>query len=117
MNSTVDMMVNAYAQIGFMALFCIVVLALIIWYFTKGRKDARADRDKLVKEQTRGNQLIENCTAVINNNSKVIELNTRTRLDEKESLDRLGERIENHGKQLDTLLTNQTVCMDRQNRK
>lgn len=117
MESMMDTAANVYMQTGFIGLFCIVVLFLVVWYFTKGRKESRQERDKLVKEQARGNQLIENCTAVINNNTKVIEQNTQTRLAEMSCIQKLDERLTRQGGQLDRLETNQTVCMDRQIRK
>lgn len=117
MESMMDTAVNVYMQTGFIGLFCIVTLFLVVWYFTKGRKETRKERDKLINEQARGNQLIENCTAVINNNTKVIEQNTRTRLTEMTYIQKLDERLTRQGGQLDRIETNQTVCMDRQIRK
>jgi len=75
------------------------------------------ERDKLVREQARVSTVIENCTAVIQNNTRVIEATTQARLDVKEDFSRFSERMVRHGEQLDCILSNQRVCLDRQIRK
>ena len=49
--------------------------------------------------------------------SEVIRANAATQHEVRIGIDRIDERMLRHGEQLDTLLTNQTVCMDRQTRK
>jgi hypothetical protein len=54
---------------------------------------------------------------VIANNTAVIEANTLQRQNEKKCLERMDDRMVRHGEQLDELLSNQRICMDRQERK
>jgi hypothetical protein len=68
-------------------------------------------------EYARTGKILENNTAAINNNTAVIEANTQQWQDEKRRLEALAERMCRHGEQLDELILNQKVCMDRQTRK
>jgi flagellar basal body-associated protein FliL len=117
MEETLSGLTNMYLQTGFMGMFFIVVMMLVIWYFTKGRKQVADEKEKLIREQARISAVIDNNTSVINNNTEVIKINTQTRLDEKECLKRMDDRMERHGDQHDEMLRNQTVLLDRQNRK
>lgn len=110
-------LVNAYMQLGVMGLIVVVGLWLLVWYFTKGKKQSEESKLRLIEEYARIGKVVENNTAVINNCSKVIEANTIQRKDEKRCLEAIAERMGKHGEQLDELLSNQRICMDRQNRK
>lgn len=117
MTGVVESMAAVYLNIGFTGLFVVVVLALVIWYFTKGRKQSDASKLKLAEEIARNGKIIENCTEVIRNNTAVIEANTLQRQDEKRSLDKLDERMARHGEQHDEMLRNQAVAMALQGQK
>lgn len=110
-------MTYIYLQIGVTGLLVVVGLVLLVWYLTKGKRIADEQRIRVAEEYARLGKIVENCTAVIGNNTAVIEANTLQRQDEKRCLEAIADRMGRHGEQLDELLSNQRVCMDRQNRK
>ncbi len=117
MTGVVQDLTSAYIQTGFMGVFFIVVMVIVLWYFTKGRKQMSDERERMVKEQGRTAAVIENNTAVIENCTEVIRASTLQRGEETRRIGEVCDRITTQGKQLDELLKNQAVCMDRQERK
>jgi hypothetical protein len=132
MSEVLTQIVSVYLQIGFMALFSLTILGSFIWYITKGRKEMLAEKmrkDKLYTERyaiehedrqaiaveiARSGKVIENCTAVINNNSKVIEDSCKLRQQDTAKLDVIISGIEKHDATLDLLVRNQVAYMERQ---
>lgn len=132
MSEVLTQIVSVYLQIGFMALFSLTILGSFIWYITKGRKEMLAEKmrkDKLYTERyaiehedrqaiaveiARSGKVIENCTAVINNNSKVIEDSCKIRQQDTAKLDVIISGIEKHDATLDLLVRNQVAYMERQ---
>lgn len=132
MSDVLTQIVSVYLQIGFMALFSLTILGTFIWYITKGRKEMLAEKmrkDKLYTERyaiehedrqaiaveiARSGKVIENCTAVINNNSKVIEDSCKIRQQDTAKLDVIISGIEKHDATLDLLVRNQVAYMERQ---
>lgn len=132
MSEVLTQIVSVYLQIGFMALFSLTILGAFIWYITKGRKEMLAEKmrkDKLYTERyaiehedrqaiaveiARSGKVIENCTAVINNNSKVIEDSCKIRQQDAAKLDVIISGIEKHDATLDLLVRNQVAYMERQ---
>lgn len=117
MGELINDMAYAYMQIGVTGLLIVVLLILLIWWVTKGRKEAAAERARLAEEYARTGKILENNTAAINNNTAVIEANTLQRQDEKRCLEAIADRMDRHGLQLDELLKNQAIQMDREERK
>lgn len=116
MTDLMNDMTYMYMNIGVTGLVIVVGCVLLVWYFTKGRKEAEASRTRIAEEYARTSKIIENCTAVIANNTAVIEANTSQRQDEKRCLESIADRMQRHGEQLDEIQKNQAVCMDRQRR-
>lgn len=132
MEDVVTNLVAVYLQVGFMAVFSLTVLGIVIWYLTKGRKEAaeeKAKKDKLYAERyaiehedrqavaieiARSGKIIENCTAVINNNSKVIEESYSIRQQELLRLENLLTAIGKQECALENIARNQLVYMERQ---
>lgn len=132
MSDVLTQIVSVYLQIGFMALFSLTILGTFIWYITKGRKEMLAekmrkdklyadryaieheDRQAIAVEIARSGKVIENCTAVINNNSKVIEDSCKIRQQDAAKLDVIISGIEKHDATLDLLVRNQVAYMERQ---
>ena len=132
MSDVLTQIVSMYLQIGFMAVFSLTILGAFIWYITKGRKEMLAEKtrkDKLYAERyaiehedrqaiaveiARSGKVIENCTAVINNNSKVIEDSCKIRQQDTAKLDVIISGIEKHDATLDLLVRNQVAYMERQ---
>ena len=110
-------LIGAYMQLGVTGLIVVVGMWLLIWWFTKGRKQSEESRTRMIEEFARTGKIIDNCTAVIANNTAVIEANSLQRQDEKRCLEAIADRTGKHGDQLDELLSNQRICMDRQVRK
>jgi uncharacterized protein HemX len=110
----IDGLVSIYIQTGFMALFSIVALCYGVWYLTKGRKEIKAEREAIVVEIARNGKIIENCTAVINNNSKVIEQASHIKTMELEKLTLLFNGMDKQGELLEELQKNQMIFMERQ---
>ena len=132
MNEIVSGLVSTYLQIGFMALFSLTVLGLGVWYLTIGRKEAKIekarkdklyadryaleheDRQAIAVEIARSGKVIENCTAVINNNSKIIEESCVARYKEAARLDQLLKCLDKQDQTLETIVRNQCCYMERQ---
>jgi len=112
MTDMITNMAAAYMNIGVTGLIIVVLLVLLVWWFTKGRKLSEGSRIRLAEELAKNGKIIENNTAVINNNSKVIEANTLQRADEKRCLEALIDRMTRHGEQHDEMLKNQAVAME-----
>jgi biopolymer transport protein ExbB/TolQ len=132
MSEIVSNLVAVYLQIGFMAVFSLTILGAAIWYLAKGRKEFVAEKerkDKLYQERyavehedrqaiaveiARSGKVIENCTAVINNNSKVIEESCKMRQADAMKLDQILSEVKKNDATLETLVINQALYMERQ---
>lgn len=95
--------------------FILVVAAFIlIWWFTKGRKRSEELKERQIAVMAENGEIIKMCTAVIQNNSVVIEANTLQRKEDTKCLERLEDCFSKQGSQLDEIQRKQAICMDRQ---
>ena len=104
---------NTYLQTGFMGMFCIAVMFLAVWYFTKGRKQQTEEREKLIREQARISAVIDNNTSVINNNTEVIKMYGQSADGAREDMQRIDGRMTRQGEQLDGMGTDIKLVLDR----
>jgi uncharacterized protein HemX len=108
---------TTYIQTGVLGTFFLVGMGLLIWYFTKGRKQMQDERERAIQEQASTKEVIRNNTAVIENCTEVIRASTQQRGEETRRISEVCDRITRQGEQLDELLRNQAVCMELQKRK
>lgn len=115
-----DLLTNltyVYMQIGVTGLIIVFLVVVAIWWITKGKKRSDDAKLKYAEEYARIGKVMENNTAAINNNTKVIEANTLQRANDQHCLEKLDERMARHGDQLDAIQRSQDICLDRLSRK
>lgn len=109
----IDVITSAYIQLGFMAVFFIVVMALVIWWFVKGRKDQDTERKKSADDIATTRDVIRNNTAAMQCNTEVIKMYGQASAGVREDMQRFDGRMTRQGEQLDGIGTDVKLVLDR----